>query len=107
MKSKTNRSGIIATSVITVLLIAILSVLTFVVPFTKVDQSVLLVVYICSVVIFALEGGLTIGLLFGRGNGNQKILGLPIVHSGFVAATIQLVATIVFYALNAFVLVPL
>ena len=107
MRSKTNRSGIVATSIITILLIAILSVLTFAVPFPKVDQSVLLVVYVCSVIIFALEGGLTIGLLFGKGNGNQKILGLPIVYSGFAAAVIQLIVTIAFYVANAFVLIPL
>ena len=107
MKNKANNSGIVATSIITILLIAILSVLTFAVPFPKVDRSVLLVVYVCSVIIFALEGGLTIGLLFGKGNGNQKILGLPIVYSGFASAVIQLIVTIAFYVANAFVLIPL
>ncbi len=106
MKNRTNKSGVIVTAVITILLIAILSVLTFAVPFTKLDQSVLLIVYLCSVVLFALVGGLSIGLLFGKGNGNQKILGLPIVYFGFIGAIIQLIVTVAFYVANAFVLVP-
>ena len=107
MKNKANNSGVVATAVIAILLIAILSVLTFAVPFTKVDQNVLLIVYLCSVALFALEGGLTIGLLFGKGNGNQKVLGLPIVYSGLIGTIIQLAVTIAFYVANAFVSVPL
>ncbi len=107
MENKTTKSGVLITSVITILLIIVLSVLTFAVPFNKIDWKVLLVVYICSAAFFLIECGLTNGLIFGKGNRNQKILGLPIVYSCFTGVIMQLIVTIAFYVANAFVLIAL
>ena len=107
MDKKRSKSGIIATSIITIALLVVLTLLTFAIPFPKIDQSVLLVVYLCSASVIALEGGLIIGLFFGKGKPNSKILGLPIAYFGFLVAAVQVLVTALFYALNAFIQVPL
>ena len=107
MNKKRSRSGIIATSIITIALLVVLTLLTFAIPFPKIDRSVLLIVYLCSVGVIALEGGLIVGLFFGKGKPNSRILGLPIAYYCFLIAAVQMLVTGLFYALNAFVQVSL
>lgn len=107
MRSETNKSGIVATSVITALLLAILSAVTFVIPFPKADWACLLVVYCCAAFMTLAEGVLTIALFFGKGDKHRKVLGLPIVYSGLIAVLVQLCISAAFYVWSAFALVPL
>ena len=107
MNKKRSRSGIIATSIITIALLVVLTLLTFAIPFPKISQSVLLLVYLCSMAIIAIEGALIVWLFFKKEKPNSKVLGIPLVWCGFVVAVIQMVVAAVFYAFNAFFEVPL
>lgn len=104
---QSSRSGAIVTCVIMAVLIVLLNVATFAIPFNKIDQGVLLTAYFMSEFVIAAEGTLVIGLLFGESDPNQKILGLPMVYSGFLALIVQTIATTVFYLCNAFVKLPI
>ncbi len=107
MKWKTCSSGIKATLIIYFVLLALLSICTFAIPFNKVDWSIVILTYICSMVMIIVECSLIITLLFKEENMNQKILGLPIVYYGLIVLIIQLIATIASYIVNAFIQVPL
>lgn len=107
MKKVSNKSGFISALVIYATLLALLSVLTFAIPFPKVDNSVLIVSYSCAMGVIALEGILTLSLLFKEKDGNQRILGLPILYSCFIALIAQLLLTTFFYVCNAFFTLPI
>lgn len=107
MNTKSSKAGIIATLVIYFTLIALLSVCTFAIPFPKLDNGVLITAYVCSVAMIIIEGTLTLTILFKEEEGNQRILGLPIVYYGYIALLIQIIATVIFYICNAFVVMPI
>lgn len=104
---KSNKTGITITLVVYFVFIALLSVCTFVIPFPKIDKAVLIASYVCAVVRTVIEGTLAFLLLFKEENRNQKILGLPLLYSGLIVWVLQLIATIVFYLCNAFILLPI
>lgn len=107
MNNKNNRNGIITTIVITLVILMLLNVCTFVIPFNKVDMVVHLVVYGCTEFVILAEMILILTRLFNGDNSNQKIISLPIVYFGCITVTIQVLATIVFYLTNAFVKLPI
>ena len=100
-----SKSGITATLIVYIALIAILSVCTFAIPFPKLENGILIGAYLCSVVMIVILGGLTLSLLFKEENGNQRVLSLPILRFGIIALVLQLIATVVFYVCNALVVV--
>lgn len=102
-----NKTGVIATLIIYGLAIALLTIITFVVPFEKKSAIVLGIAYGCSMLVFIGECVATLLSFFGEENANQKVLGLPIVYSCYVAGIVQLVVTIIFYLCNAFVILPI
>ena len=104
---KSSKSGIRATLIIYAVLIVLLTVCTFAIPFPKLDNAVLIASYVCAVVMTIAEGSLALSLLFNEENLNQRVLSLPIIFSGYVALALQIVATIVFYVCNAFVKLPI
>lgn len=103
MKNKNSKSGVIATLVIYFVLIAILSVCTFAIPFPKLNNGVIVTSYVCSATMIIAEGSLTLFLLFKEENADQKILGFPIIFFGYVALILQFLSNIVFYICNAFI----
>ncbi len=103
---KISKTGIISTIVIALVVLALLNVCTFVIPFSKVSSTVLFTVYGCTTFIVVIEALLILFQLFGNEEGNQKIISLPIIFYGCVSAIVQLVATVIFYALNAFIQIP-
>ncbi len=104
---KSSKSGIKATLIIYAVLIVLLTVCTFAIPFPKLDNGVLIASYVCAVVMTIAEGSLALSLLFNEENLNQRVLSLPIVFSGYVALSLQIVVTIVFYVCNAFIKLPI
>ena len=106
MSKKTSKSGLVSAIVITVVLLALLNVCTFAIPFNKVDLGVHLVAYGCAEFVILAEMILVISQLFIEEDSNQKILGLPIIFSGYITTVIQLIVTAVFYLVNAFVRLP-
>lgn len=104
--NKRNNAGINASIAIYVAIIALLSVCTFAIPFPKTNWGTLVAAYCCALLMASIELGLTISLLFLETKRSQRILGLPIVYSGFVLLILQLIASISFYACNAFFEVP-
>ena len=104
---KSSKSGIRATLIIYAVLIVLLTVCTFAIPFPKLDNGVLITSYVCAVVMTIAEGTLALSLLFNEENLNQRVLSLPIIFSGYVALSLQIIATIVFYVCNAFIKIPI
>ncbi len=104
---RSGKSGIKATLIIYFVLIILLTVCTFAIPFPKLDNGVLVTSYVCAVVMIIAEGSLAISLLFKEENMNQRILGLPILYSGYIALTAQIIATAIFYVCNAFIKLPI
>ena len=106
MSKKTSKSGVISAIVITVVLLALLNVCTFAIPFNKVDLGVHFAAYGCAEFVILVEMILVISQLFIEEDSNQKILGLPIIYFGYVTTVLQLMITAVFYLVNAFVALP-
>lgn len=104
---KNSRSGIKATLIINFVLIVLLTVCTFAIPFPKLVNEVLITSYVCTMIMIVAESSLILSTLFNEENLNQRILALPIVGSGYIALMIQIVATIVFYICNAFIKLPI
>lgn len=107
LMKKISKSGIITTIVIYIFTILLLNVFTFLVPFEKKDSTILGIAYGCAMFVIIGEFLITLLSFFIETNDNQKILGLPIVYSGFIALIIQLIATSVFYLCNAFIVLPI
>ena len=107
MNSKNNKNGMITTIVITIVVLALLNVCTFVIPFNKVDLGVHFTVYGCTSFVIVAEMILILTQMFGNDNLNQKIISLPITFYGYIVTALQILATIVFYLVNAFVQIPI
>ena len=103
---KVNKSGLIATIIITVALLAILSVVTWAIPMNNKGSGAFIAAYVCAMVVILGEGILTIVVLFIEDSLSRKILGLPILYYGLVTTIFQLLLTIIFFVANAFVVVP-
>lgn len=101
-----NRSGLVASVVITIVLVILLNLCTFVIPFEKLSTAVLVVAYIMAEIVIIAEGIIVASQLFNEPDRNQRVLGLPIVFSGYVAMGIQLLATTIFYIVNSFIEMP-
>lgn len=106
MKKNNSKSGIVSTIVISIILLALLNVATFAIPFNKVDLAAHFTAYGCAEFVIIAEMILVLSELFLEENSNQKVLGLPIVYFGFLTDFIQLLVTVIFFVTNAFVLVP-
>ncbi len=104
---KKNKPGIITTIIITVALLAILSIISWAIPIPKQDVAAFVVTYVCAMVLIAAEGVLIILGLFKETDGNKKVLGLPILYFGLVAVIVQLVLLTIVYIVNAFVAMPI
>lgn len=103
---KRNNTGVVSSIIITVALLAILSIITWVIPMPRNTSPIFITVYICAMVFIAAEGFLTVAVFFADNYSTKKILGLPIVYFGMMGVIAQLVATAIFYLVNAFVVVP-
>ena len=103
MKNKNNKNGIITTTVITAVVLILLNVCTFVIPFNKIDMAVHFTVYGCAEFVVLAEMALILTQMFGRDDPNQRIISLPIAFFGYVTAAIQILVTAGFYLANAFV----
>lgn len=107
MKNKTNKSGVIIITITVIFLLVLLNLFTFLIPFTKISTSVLLLTYICTEVVILAVGIITIFSLFTDEKANQKIISLPIIQNGIITSITQILATIVFFVLNALITVQL
>lgn len=107
MKKKTIRSGVYATLIVCIILLAILNVLTFAIPYPKLDLAVTFIPYGVSSVAIIVFGILMVTEVLADPHPNQRILGLPIVYYSISFLAASLIATIVFYVLNAFIFVPI
>ena len=106
MNGKNNKNGIITTIVITAVVLILLNVCTFVIPFNKIDMAVHFTVYGCAEFVILAEMILTLTQMFGGNDSNQKIISLPITFFGYVIAAVQILVTVIFYLANAFVEIP-
>lgn len=100
---KRAKNGILVTSIITLALVALLSVFVFVVPFEKVSVTSHYINYGFACFVFIAQGVIFAITMFGEKNAQQRVMGLPIIHSGFVALGLQILASFIFFLTNAFV----
>ena len=103
MSNKNNKNRIIITVIITLVTLILLNVFTFVIPFNKIDKTVHFTAYGCAEFVIVAEMLLILNQLFKEDYLNQKIISLPIIFFGYVTAAIQVLATVIFYLINAFV----
>ena len=85
MKNKNNKNGIITTIVITAVVLILLNVCTFVIPFNKIDMGVHFTVYGCAEFVILAEMALILTQVFGFDDSNQKIIALPIPYFAYVS----------------------
>ena len=103
---KATKSGLIADIVITAVLLILLNIVTFVIPFNKESMATHLTAYLMAEVVILVQG-LLLGIeIFAQKDKNLRVLGLPIIYAGFVTLIVQLIATAAFYTVNAFVSLP-
>ena len=107
MNEKNSKNGIFATIIITLVVLALLNVCTFIIPFNKVDLIVHFTAYGCAEFVILAEMTLILTQLFSGAELNQKIVSLPIVLYGYIVVVIQVVTTAVFYLINAYIELPI
>lgn len=107
MSKNINKSGIIITTVIVLVILALLNICTFVIPFNKSNLLVHYISYGCSEFVILVEFVLVVLQLFLEENKNQRIIALPIVFFGYLTIVIQIFFTFLFYLINGFVSMPL
>jgi len=100
---KSNKSGFRSIVVITIVLVILFNVVSFVIPFAKINKIAFLASYVLGEFVIIGEGILIAKQLCSEENRNQRILGLPIIYFGYVALVTQLIITTMFYLCNAFI----
>ena len=100
---RTNKTGIIATTIITLALLALFSVISWAIPFPHHYSGTFVAAYIFAMIMVLLAGVLILVVLFLEKDRNQKILGLPIIHFAITFAVVQVVISIIFYVINSLV----
>lgn len=90
------------TAITTVVAAIVLTVITFAIPFVKLSYAVLTIEYVSLLLLILCLGGYVAFNLFSNKTANQSILSLLAIQNLGIACLIQLVTTIVFYVLNAF-----
>ena len=105
--NKRTRSGVLATTIVAGVLLVFLNVFAFAIPFAKQSMPAHYVNYgLASFVIIA-QGVIFAVTMFGERDLEQRVIGLPIIYSGFVALIMQFVVTTIFFVVNAFVALPI
>lgn len=106
MENKTSKAAVALYGIIFLVLIVVLNVVSFAIPFPHQSEDVFITEYVLAEIVIVLEGVL---LLFQTGSqsAKNKVMGLPMVWAGFLGMVAQVILTAVFYAVNAFVALPL
>lgn len=92
-------NGIVTTSVIFGVLLILLNILTFVLPIPNINNSIKITSYILTEVVILIEYVLVITQLC-LPDRNEKIAGLPIIHSGYIVLLLQTIFTAIIITLN-------
>lgn len=104
---KNSKNGVLTTIIIFGIILIMLNVCTFAIPFNKINLSVHFITYGCTEFLIVYEMILIISHLFFEEDKNQKIIGLPIIYFGYITLIIQLFVAIIIYYINAFVNLPI
>ena len=107
MKNNINKYGAILSIIITAVLIIILNVCVFAIPFTQINEKVFYFTYACTMITIISLFVISITQVFLEKNSNQKILGLPIVYSSYIINIIQIVFLIITCVVNSYINMPL
>ncbi len=100
---KTSKSGTISTIVVTIVFLGLLNVISFVVPFQKNNLAIFYTVYAVTELLILLQGLLVLLTIFKEENRSQRVLGLPIIYSGYITLILQVVVLVIFFILNALI----
>ena len=104
--NKTSKAGALSALIISIVVVALLNIFTFVIPFNKLDAASHYTVYGCTELILVLFAILSITQFFLENIPNQRIIALPIAFYGYVTIIIQIVLNIVVFIVNAFIAIP-
>lgn len=107
MKNNINKYGAILSIIITAVLIIILNVCVFAIPFTQINEKVFYFTYACTMLTIISLFVISITQVFLEKNSNQKILGLPIVYSSYIINLLQIVFLIITCVVNSYINMPL
>ena len=102
MSSK-SKTGLIGTLVISLVLIVLLNIVTWVIPFNKINNDVFLATYICTTVMIVFSGVFVAIEFFTDKALKHVVLGIPLLTTTIVAVVLQLLACVGFYLANSFV----
>ena len=103
MSAKNKKNGIIITVLMALVIIALLNVCTFVIPFNKINRAVRFTVYgFAEFVIFA-EMVIVLCQILSDDDLNQKVFSLPIVYYGYVTIVLQILFAIFIYLTSSIV----
>ncbi len=106
MNNKTSKNSVFITIIISIVILAMLNICTFVIPFNKFSMTTHFTAYGFATFVIAAETILIISHLFLESNSNQRIISLPIIYYGYITLVIQVICTIVFYVVNALIPIP-
>ncbi len=104
---KNIEKGLISVALITIILIVLLNIVTFAIPFNKNDIAVLITAYLISEIIIIATGVINLILLFINDGIDNKVYSLPIIHFSYTMMIVQLIFTLIIYICNAYLMVPL
>lgn len=106
MNNKTSKNSVFITIIISIVILAMLNICTFVIPFNKFSMTTHFTAYGFATFVIVAETILIISHLFLESNSNQRIISLPIIYYGYITLVIQVICTIVFYVVNALIPIP-
>lgn len=98
-----NKSGLITISIITVALLAIFSIVSWVIPFPNHTSVTFIVAYVAAMVIIFLQGILSVVAMTYKKDKNLMIAGIPVVRFCIIFTIVQLVVSSIFYTVNSLI----
>ena len=103
--NKRNKFGLISVFVAALILLVILNIVTWVIPFNIVSLAVLITTYVCTTVMIIIAASFIAIEFFSDKYFKHVVLGIPLFGAILIAVGLQILACIGFYLANAYVLV--
>lgn len=99
-------SGKLATLLVILVAIVLLTVFTFAIPFDKHSWAILITAYVCAILAILYVGFASFNFAFGQGKLRQAVMAYPLIRHAIITCALQMLVTILFYVLNALLDVP-
>ena len=100
------KNGIITTTVITLVLVILFNVIFFAIPIPVCSGHAHWINYGMTSFVLGAQGVIFAVTMFGEKDAQARVLGIPVIYSGFVTLGVQLLISGTFLLINAFVGLP-